>query len=362
MDLATVTANYTDLQRKYKGFTAPTVRILVEGTDISEIVGLSDITVNLGIDSSSTSASFNVLLEYEYMNTDFTRTGISNTIQIGAKVTVKIGYIETEKVFVGVIMSLDYIFEDGEAPYIQVECMDAKNLMMKRKVPGLFKDMKITDVVKELMGKNPASSYIEGTEVESYGENEEMITICSQDDYRFCVENASAIDYEFFISQGKVYYRKTPDSPSCIMTLKPEWGIMSCRMSLSGNDLFQKAIYNGINSSDDENISEKAKISGNFGSYADRMLDGAEKHFLDSGITDPGEASKRANNRMKEASREFGDITCRCVGIPEIGPGRNIKIEGISPVVDGEYYIESVTHTLNTGGFFTEWKARVDTL
>lgn len=362
MDLATVTANYTDLQRKYKGFTAPTVRVLLEGSDISEKVGLSDIRISLSTDSSSTSANFNILLEYEYMNTDFSRTGVSSKVQLGARVAIEIGYIETERVFSGLIMSLDYVFEDGQSPYLQVECMDAKKVMMKRKVPAMFKDKKITEVVTELMGESPFSTYIEGMEVEPYGEKQDMISICSQDDYRFCVDNASTIDYEFFILQGKAYYRKTPESASATMTLSPDWGIVSFRMALSGSSLFQTCIINGVNSADDENITKEAELSGDFGAYADRMLDGADKHYLDANITEPEEALKRAENRIQDAAREFGEITCRTVGIPELGPGRNIRIQGISPVADGEYYVTSVTHTLDTGGFFTELKARVDTL
>jgi hypothetical protein len=48
------------------------------------------------------------------------------------------------------------------------------------------------------------------------------------------------------------------------------------------------------------------------------------------------------------------------VGLPEIVPGRAIKIKGLFPQADVEGYILKVSHKFNEEGFFTEFEAKVD--
>ena len=362
MDLMSVTTNYTSLQRKYTGFYTPRVRIFLEGSEIPEAVGFTDVSISLSTDSSATSASFDIIGEYDFKNTDFSKNGVSANLQIGARVALEIGYIVTERVFSGVIVALDYVFDGSDAPFISVECLDAKNLMMKRQVPALFEDTNIAGVASELMGEQPFNTYVEGNVIEAVAADieQKMITICGQDDYNFLVGHAKDLGYEFFILQGKAYYRGIPTSGSTVMTLSPDWGIVSFRVALNSSPLFKTAVVAGQNRDDDSNITAEEELSGDFGPYADRMLDGTYKHHLDANLRDEQEAKDKAENLIEDARREYGQITCRCVGIPELGPGRFIEIEGLSPEANGTYYILSVSHTLNGSGFFTELKGRVD--
>ena len=49
--------------------------------------------------------------------------------------------------------------------------------------------------------------------------------------------------------------------------------------------------------------------------------------------------------------------TVRCVGIPEMIPGRYIRLTGLDKnFFDGDYYIEEVTHNLSSGGYITSFE------
>ena len=66
--------------------------------------------------------------------------------------------------------------------------------------------------------------------------------------------------------------------------------------------------------------------------------------------------------RMKAVSDTFGSLEITCIGMPEIGPGRFIKLERIAENINGKYYITSVRHTMGDGEFLTTFRARRSSL
>jgi phage protein D len=92
------------------------------------------------------------------------------------------------------------------------------------------------------------------------------------------------------------------------------------------------------------------------------MLGDSQRVLFDYGIESAEQAQQRATVLMQEARGNFGRLECRCVGIPELVPGRSVMIEGISPEADKEYYILNIRHTLDDRGFHTNFEARIETL
>jgi phage protein D len=366
MDLMTASTSYAKLQMKDRNFGAPTVRIHVDGVEITEKKGakLSGVTVDLTAESSASGCSFDVVGEYEPKNTAFSAKGAAELLQLGAKVELELGYIETVPVFYGLIAEIEYNFDNEDAPYIHVECMDAKCLLMKRQRLALFSEKSVTDAIGEMMDGQPFSDYITGKQVEAYSEKLDMLPAAMEDDFQFTTRYAQYIGYEFFIVQGKVYFRKAPTSYSSIMTISPKLGLLSAKQSLRGVALHKKALVVGINPADDKMVSGEAVISGKFGggSSAKRMMGESEKIHFDHHVVSAEQAQARAKTLLQAARGSFGRLDCKCVGIPELVPGRSVTIDGVSPDADKEYYILGVRHTMDERGFFTNLEARIDTL
>jgi phage protein D len=242
--------------------------------------------------------------------------------------------------------------------------MDAKCLLMKRQRLALFSGKSVTDAIGEMMGGQPFSDYITGKKVEAYSEKLDMLPAAMEDDFQFTTRYAQYIGYEFFIVQGKVYFRKAPASYSSIMTISPDQGLLSAKQSLRGVALHKKALVVGINPADDKMVSGEAVISGKFGSgsTATRMMGASEKIHFDHHVISAQQAQARAKTLLQAAKGSFGRLECKCVGIPELVPGRSVTIDGISPDADKEYYILNVRHTVDERGFFTNLEARMDTL
>ena len=364
MDLYTVTTSYAQLRQKYRGFSSPTVRIYIDGVDIAEKKGImfSDVSINLSIDSSASSCSFNIIGEYEYKNTAYSKNDITEILEIGARVSIEIGYIVTENIFHGLIMEVEYAMDEGEAPHIHVECMDAKCLLMKRQVTALHQDKKITDVISDIFQESPFNTYVRDINVEPFGEPYEMITSGNEDNYQFIMHNAKEIGYEFFILQGHVYFHPCGEgsSKAPIMTLSPEYGLRSFKMCLRGSSLYNTVTVIGMNNDTNKPIREEVTISPSISNYANRILDEADKTYKDYSIDNAQRAKDKAKALMSGAQNEFINLSGTCVGIPELGPGRKISIQGISPQGDKEFYLISVHHTLNESGFSTSWEARMN--
>lgn len=366
INLMTENTSYTKLQKKYRDFGAPTVLIHIDGVEITEKhnAKLSEVTVDLTSGFSASGCSFDIIGEYDAKNTAFSSNGVSKLLQIGAKVELELGYIETVPVFYGLIAEVEYVLDSEYAPYIHVECMDAKCLMMKRQRLALFSKKSVTDAIDEMMGGQPFSDYIKGKKIEALSDKIEMIPIAMEDDYQFAARYAEYIGYEFFIIQGTVYFRKTPASSSPVMSLGPDSGLLSVKQSLRGNGLYKKIQVVGINPADDKMVSGEAVLNGNFGGSQgpSRMLGQSGKVQFDHNIQSAQQAEARAKVLMQGASGSFGRIECRCIGIPELVPGRNVEIHGISPDADRECYVQSVRHTFDDRGFFTNLEARINTL
>jgi len=338
--------------------------VFVDDVDIAEKRGVvfSDVSVQLSIDSSASSCSFTVIGEYEFRNTAFSKNNLTQLLQIGARINVEIGYIVTENVFRGLIMELEYVMEENEAPSIRVECMDAKCLLMKRQVPELNQRRRITDVINDMFRQNPFNTYIRRINIEPFGDPHDMITSGNEDNYQFITKNAQEMGYEFYILQGNVHFRRSTrgSSQSPIMTLSPEFGLRSFRMTLRGSPLYNSVTVIGMNPRNNQRIRERVNISPNVRRYTNRILPGADKTERDYSINTSRRARDKATTQMSGAQNEFRSLSGSCIGIPELGPGRNIRIEGVSPEGDRVFYLTSVSHSLDNNGFTTNWEARVN--
>lgn len=367
MNLMTGSTDFPALQNKYRNFGAPTIRLRVEDVEILEKMDamISNVAVELSNGASATGCSFDVIGEYDPKNTGFNGNGPEKLLQLGAKVELELGYIETVPVFFGLIAELEYVFENEDsAPFIHVECMDAKCVLMKRQRLELFSAKSITEAVGEIFDAQPFSDYIKGKTVDALTDKLDMIPAAMEDDFQFCTRCAAYIGYEFFILAGQVYFRKTPSGSSSIMTLSPEYGLSGVKLSLRGASLHKKTKVVGIGEQDGKMVSGEQAAGGKFAKNqnAARMMGESERTHFDHMVKSADEAAARAGTLMQMAVGEFGRIECKCVGIPELVPGRSITVKGVSPEADRDFYIISVRHTFDDNGFFTTLEARLNTL
>ena len=62
-----------------------------------------------------------------------------------------------------------------------------------------------------------------------------------------------------------------------------------------------------------------------------------------------------AQNILNYMNVGFSGGECRCIGLPEIIPGRFVKLKGIDDKSDGSYFISEVAQILSEDGYNTEF-------
>ncbi len=365
MNLMTNTTNFQSLAKKYDDFSAPAVEIVVGSTRLmsGKDLDITQVTVELTCGYEASGCSFVIAGAYEMEKTNFSRD--ISAIQIGEKIEVLIGYVRKESVFNGYINQIDYSYGmDSEGFEIRVECMDAKGLLMKNRRLEFFTEKSADAVVKTVLSDSPVSRYLSGKEIDMCPKDDVPLRSHMMTDYELVVEQASKHGYEFFIIQGKAYFRKKQKVKSNLMKLSPQNGIISARLSLSGQQLVKKIEVRSIDEENGKQIKGLATISGKFsqGSSGNMLLGTSTQVFYEPGVKDASEAKKRAAARMEAIENNFGELECECVGIPELVPGRFITVEQLSTQANRKYYVRYVRHEIDETGYRTYIKAGVNSL
>ncbi len=367
MDLMTNVTDYASLNKKYRGFTTPSYRILIDGTDIKEKLGagINSLEVELTNGYEASGASFTVVEQYEQINTNFDTKGAFKQLQLGAKVVIELGYFTNIPVFEGIITEVSYDFDEDSSPTISVGCMDAKCLLMKVQRLEIRKEKKMSQVITAIFGEQPISGYLSGKEINLTSPDQSVIQMNMESDYNFIVKQAQYYGCEFFIIAGKAYFRSTVTVSAPIMTLQPGDGLRQARLSFQGSGLVNELEVVGINPQNDQSVSGKSKLAGKFsaGSTAKKMLSGTKRTYFDSGVTSVADAKKRADILADSIVKDFGLLEATSVGNPEIVPGRFIKIDGLMDDAKKNFYIGKVRHRYNASvGYITEFEGGIKSL
>ena len=365
MDLMNETTSYDRLKNKYYDFRAPDVEVSVGGTKLvtKGKLHIKELEVELTSGYEASGCSFVVTGAYEPKQTDFSDE--IDVLQLGEAVEVSMGYVRLEMIFKGYINRIEYRFgSDGSGYDIYVECMDAKGLLMKTRRMEFFTQKSADAVVSAILGETPVSSYLSGKELDACPEEEVPLRSHMMSDYDLIVEQASKNGFEFFIIQGKAYFRKKQKVTSPIMTLAPGTGLISARFALSGQELVKKIEVRSIDASSGKQISGEAAPTGTYGSGSGpkKMMGDSRQIYYEPGVKDATEAKSRAETRLKAGLARFGEMECECVGIPELSPGRYVELNHLSSRMNRKYYVTYVRHVLDEGGYRTYLKAEVDSL
>lgn len=365
MNMMTGSTDMKQLKRKYSSFSAPSAEVIVDGIKLvaAERMKLQELTVDLTSGYEASGCEFVIGDCYEDVKTDF-KKAINSRIQIGAKVEIIVGYIRTESVFTGYINEISYLFGMNGVTGISVSCIDAKGLLMKNRRLEAFKEKKADGVIRSLLGEQPVSDYLTGREIDDCKEEEIPLRTGMKTDYEVITQQAGKMGYEFFIIQGKAYFRRAEKVSTPIMTLEPGHGVKDAAITYSGAKLTEQVEVRSINEENGEMISGKAKLNGKFssGMSAERTYRSTIQVFYEAGVESVAEATSRAETRVQSMEAHFGSLELSCVGIPELVPGRFIKLDRFSSMVNGNYYITGVRHSITDDGYETVVKGRRSSL
>lgn len=344
---------FSELSKKYKGFSVPAAKLKIEGKELLGVSGISveQIQIKLSLNSAG-SAVFTMNSCYDYKNSSFLNELKSSAV-LGKTVEAELGYgSSTELIFKGFIVSVNMAFDVEAGIAFHVTAMDARRLMMSdNNHSAEYKEKKYSDIVTKILKRYEplCSAQVEATQ-------EELSQPVGQEssDYDFIANKLAQKDgMEFFVVGDKAYFRKKASNKSPVISLGIGMGLRSFERGAVYLD--REIEVQGYSTDHSKNIVGKAKAKG---------FDQQKKVLSEPGLTvvkkTDIDSEQGAKMEAEAKARELQDENFRasgsCIGLPQIVPGRYIQIEQVDPLMNRKYYVTEVSHTIGRDGFVTSFE------
>lgn len=356
MDLMTGTYDYEGLKRKYSNFKVPAAKLKIGGSELLSMKGvlLERIQVHLSLQTAG-SAEIVLTSLYDYKNRSFDSSVKSKTV-LGKEVEVELGYgSSTTMVFKGFLASVRVEFDVDDGITYHIMALDARRLMMSDNSHAVVYDVKnYSDAVKKVLKRY---SKLCTAKVDATTDSLTAPVYQRGSDYDFIVNDligGGKTDREFFIVADKVYFRKPKSTSAPVLSLGIASGL---------KQFYREAFY----------LNQKVQVIGYQpdskneikGEASAKAADSQVNALSETGVTvrispecdTADKAKKKASalaDELKDKSQNAGGT---CIGLPELVPGRYLKVEKVDSLVNHKYYLKTVVHQYSQDGFSTSFEA-----
>ncbi|QZY54473.1 phage late control D family protein [Crassaminicella profunda] len=357
---------FENLEKKYDGFRVPAIKVKINGKVLTKSHPfITEIDVDLGIGYEASACTFFVRHIYDKVNRKFNSEMMKKYFKLGNIVEIELGYIKAISVFKGYISSIHTNFTGGEAPYLEIQCMDGKGIMMNNMRSEKKSYKKYSDAAKNVLGKY--SKLVKKSKIDPTPKLERTIEQFRESDYDFVVKLAKEINYEFFILRGTAYFRKPRAIKTPIIQLEWDKNLINFSREIGLAEQISEVTVKNYNEKEKKVIKGTANkiIKAGKGKKTAKKTSSLINEttkivIIDSSIKTEIEAKKRAEAELDKISMKFVTVRGECIGLPEIIPGRYIRLSKLSPEINNDYYILKVNHRVDASGFITSFEAGVN--
>ena len=358
MDKATY--KYIDLANKYDDFSAPAFEITLGGKELSRAKAtVTELEVELNADGTAGGCSFSIEGLYDYEQSSW-NSEIASLIEVGAELTVKAGYVKKEEVFYGYVDDYAMEFSPEGAPRIQVSGIDGLGYLMSCRQPLYAGQRKAAEIIKSVLNKAVSAGFARSVTVGSLKDYEVPLVKEQLDDWRYLQLMAQRYGASLMVVDGEMVFDTTMSNTKEILTLTMGVGLerFCKRVSLAhqvgeveiyGRDVNQKPIHAAVNT---VTVGEGSKSAAQIVSAFKKASLREYSEFARS----EEECRKLAQNRLNGIAMGFVSGDGQCVGIPELIPGRYLKIDGSDKSINGLYYLTKVRHVFSEAGYHTAFE------
>ncbi len=365
--MAMTTHNYDNLKSKYGEFSYPMVKLIIGGKDFAENnsqLVLSDLEVDLSVGMEASIVNFRIYNSFDGENGAYLFDKVKPYILLGSDIKVSLGYADKlTQVFIGFISQVEFVSRPGDPHHVEVTAMDAKGMMMSNCYARQMQSTSYGQAVKEIFGKPlyqkmQSFGIITGIKVTDTPDKEEgdkkptsySVEMVSESDYEFVVKAAKRFNYEFYVDNGTVIFRKAKnEKPDCLLSVGIGRGLIYYNVSYDITGLVKSVEVRGMDTAKGTVVTAVSSSSNktSMGNKTKTLIAQSQKIYIDPNAITKKAAKQRADSLMADISYRFGQLRGECIGIPELKPGFNIEISGMGKPVDNQFYLTNVRHTLS---------------
>lgn len=353
---------FDDLNKKYDRFSAPCYEITVGGKKLSESgITVTTLEVELSADGTAGGCSFVIDGQYNHEHSKWENKAL-DLIKPGAELAVRGGYVKDKEIFFGYVDDYTVEFQEDGPPRLTVSGLDGLGYLMSFREPYYGGKKKAAEIIKSILQKSVSAGFAKKVTMGRLPDFETPILKEQVDDWKFLNLMAARYGVTLFAVDGELIFDNVASKTSPIVTLSFGKGLMSFqkRVSLAhqvgkvvilGRDVNQKAIKG-----------EASKVSiGGSGKTAAQLVSGLEKavlrEFSEFARTQK-ECEQLAQGRLDGIAMGFVSGGGTCIGIPELIPGRYIKIDGVDAKSNGTYFVTKVRHLFELNGYLTTFEIK----
>lgn len=356
--------DFAQLEKKYANFYAPSFAIRVEGGDLREM-GMEITGVN--VDHTLRAAdhfTFTVNNIYDAAGSDL--SGIDTFLPAGKKVEIRMGYAGVlEPLLTGVITSLTTSFSGAGHPRFTVSGYDLSYLLMRGMKPRSWDNARHSDIAAVIATEYGLKSHTDPTDV-IYPK---VMKEAGKSDFQFLQQIADENYYEFFVSGQTLYFRKPPRDSEPALTLEWRRQLLSFQPEINVAEQVMEVEVRGWDPKAKKEIVGSARIGDELGkrSGSNRKTGGElirdllrepVKLSVRQPVFSQQEAERLARSILNRHAEGLVQGSGETVGLPDLLPGRTIRLGGLGAKFSKSYYIEKTVHSIGASGYHTTFHVK----
>ena len=350
-------------------FYVPAAVIKVGPNDIVRDLFLTVTNVEVGLKLNGAARfSFTVASAFDWQDRDFVGKGAETPIDLlglfafGASVEIKLGYKEplhTKTLFKGIVTELGTSFAEAGSPALNVSGYDALYPLGLDKASRHWEKKTASDAACDVAAKNSMRATNAATDkpLDRIDQNQES-------DLAFIGRMAQDAKSIFYIRDGTLYF-----GPRSTATPQVElgWGEGLSRFAPTANlaEQITEVEVRGWSAKEGRHVVGKAKRgeeenvrdgkSG--GERTAQALGKSTKVAISAPVYDQQDAEAQAKAILDKRVQGFITGEAECVGLPELVPDSRVKLTGLGQTFSRIYYVSETTHSLDSKGYRTRFKA-----
>ena len=369
--------DFQELKKKYEDFAHPLIHVQVNGKDFSQNkfgFRISDVEVEMTSGFEAAMATFWIYNCYNRLTCEFAFDDLKKYVCMGSCVIISMGYgSRVREIFRGFISRVNFVFRQEEIPGVEITAMDIKGIMMAGNYSRQLKATSFSDGVKEILSRTAyvrlqsneivTRQEIEDTPDKKQGSapgqgqaNDRTMEMVCESDYEFVVKAAKKYNYEFFSVGGTVYFRKAKGNQELLMEAAPGDGLRSYEIGYDFTGIVEKVEVRGMDAGKSKLITASKKMKNKLsqGNKAKPLIKDSQKVYIDPTVTSKEEAGYRADYLAEDISYRLGTLEAEFIGLPELTPGRFLKVKGLGTAVSNTFYLVTVRHIMDERGYITK--------
>lgn len=360
--------DFVKLSKDYDHFYAPAFEIEIDGRSLTkEDMIISSLSVDLSLEEAD---HFSFTIENAFDPIENELKWIDKFLPATKRITIWMGYANKLKmILVGMVTSVSVKFPSSGMPQLEVSGLDLSNLLMQKKEPRSWNNMKHSDLVESLAKEYKLKREVEDTKVTFPKISKDS----GKNDYQLIQTLAQRNYFEFFVFGDTLYFRKPALESDPVLTLAWRKNLLSFQPELNFAGQVQEVEVRGWDPKAKKEIIGTARVGDEAGKQShSKEKSGGELVSTSSSdkisetarypVFSQQEADQLAKSILNKHAEGLIKGSGESIGIPEIQPGKRIRLEGLGKRFSKAYYIEKSTHTIGNSGYTTTFHIKENAL